>query len=92
MKIAITGKGEVGKTTLSGTLTFISSRTYKVFAIDADPDMNLANSMGIHSKITPHIQDEGLSKGEDRCRAGISVWGSFQDQPEDLRPPGDHVS
>jgi len=37
MKIAITGKGEVGKTTLSGTLTFLSSRTYKVFAIDAEP-------------------------------------------------------
>jgi CO dehydrogenase maturation factor len=50
MKIAVTGKGGVGKTTLSGTLAFILSRTYKVFAIDADPDMNLASSLGIHTK------------------------------------------
>lgn len=54
MKIAITGKGGVGKTTLSGTMACILSKTYKVFAIDADPDMNLASSLGIHTEITPY--------------------------------------
>ena len=64
MKIAITGKGGVGKTTLSGTLAFILSQAYKVFAIDADPDMNLASSMGIHYKITPISKMRDLIKEE----------------------------
>ena len=47
MKIAVTGKGGVGKTTLAGTLAIILSEKFKVYAIDADPDMNLAGSLGI---------------------------------------------
>ncbi|KKL75818.1 hypothetical protein LCGC14_2051130, partial [marine sediment metagenome] len=38
MKIAITGKGGVGKTTLAAGLAILFSRQGKrVFAIDADP-------------------------------------------------------
>ncbi|MCL7414105.1 MAG: AAA family ATPase [ANME-2 cluster archaeon] len=48
MKIAITGKGGVGKTTLAGTLARLISRDgMNVLAIDADPDMNLASALGI---------------------------------------------
>ncbi len=50
MKIAITGKGGVGKTTISSTLACILSENHDVFAIDADPDMNLASSLGIREK------------------------------------------
>lgn len=47
-KIAISGKGGVGKTTLAGML----ARQYAadgvpVLAIDADPDANLASSLGV---------------------------------------------
>jgi len=42
MKIAITGKGGTGKTTLSALLGYsFSSDGKKVFLIDADPDGNL---------------------------------------------------
>ena len=47
MKIAISGKGGVGKTLLSALLarTFAASG-YSVLAIDADPDANLAATLG----------------------------------------------
>ncbi|GAB4534435.1 MAG: carbon monoxide dehydrogenase accessory protein CooC [Thermodesulfovibrionia bacterium] len=48
MKIAITGKGGVGKTTISALLSYIyASEGRKVIAVDADPDANLASAFGI---------------------------------------------
>jgi CO dehydrogenase maturation factor len=48
MKIAITGKGGVGKTTLAGTLARLYAAAGRpVLAIDADPDANLAASVGV---------------------------------------------
>jgi CO dehydrogenase maturation factor len=48
MKIAVTGKGGVGKTTLSAILSHIfSARGRKVVAVDADPDANLAQAFGL---------------------------------------------
>ena len=48
MKIAITGKGGVGKSTLSAALALLLARRGKtVLAVDADPDANLAASLGM---------------------------------------------
>ncbi len=48
MKIAISGKGGVGKTTLAGCLArYLADRGHKVLAIDADPDANLPSAVGI---------------------------------------------
>jgi CO dehydrogenase maturation factor len=50
MKMAITGKGGVGKTTVSATLGHIySMEGRRVLAVDADPDANLAGAFGIHA-------------------------------------------
>ena len=47
MKIAITGKGGVGKTTLSSTLARLYAQEgRKVLAADADPDANLGLALG----------------------------------------------
>jgi len=48
MKIAITGKGGVGKTTFCALLSYVyASEGRRVFAVDADPDANLASALGI---------------------------------------------
>ncbi|OGV65862.1 MAG: carbon monoxide dehydrogenase [Lentisphaerae bacterium RIFOXYC12_FULL_60_16] len=47
MKLAVTGKGGVGKTTVSALLArTLAARGRKVIAIDADPDSNLAACLG----------------------------------------------
>jgi CO dehydrogenase maturation factor len=61
MKIAITGKGGVGKTTLAGTLARLLARDgMDVLAIDADPDMNLASALGIEEPPAPLTAYEDL--------------------------------
>ncbi len=50
MKIVISGKGGVGKTTISGTLARIfAEKGYKVIAVDSDPSMNLHTSIGVEN-------------------------------------------
>ena len=54
MKIAIAGKGGVGKTTISGTLCRILGQQGKdVLAIDGDPNPNLSVVLGIDKDATP---------------------------------------
>ncbi len=48
MKIAVSGKGGVGKTTLAALLIkFFRDQGKKVLAVDADPDANLALALGV---------------------------------------------
>lgn len=48
MKIAVTGKGGVGKTTIAGTLARVLARDgWQVLALDADSNPNLAVSLGV---------------------------------------------
>ena len=58
MKIAVSGKGGVGKTLVAGTLARLFAKDgYKVLAIDNDSAMNLSYTLGIDdetkSKIVP---------------------------------------
>ncbi|HUV02971.1 MAG TPA: AAA family ATPase [Desulfobacteria bacterium] len=57
MKIAVAGKGGVGKTTLAGTLARLFARDgQSVVAVDADPAMNLKFALGIE-KNPPSISE-----------------------------------
>jgi CO dehydrogenase maturation factor len=53
MKIAVTGKGGVGKTTIVGLMArILRDAGNTVIAIDADPDMNLPTILGIPESVT----------------------------------------
>ena len=54
IKIAIGGKGGVGKTTVCAVLAQLFAESgFDVLAIDADPDANLASALGVASEQSP---------------------------------------
>lgn len=80
MKIAVSGKGGVGKTTLSSSLAMAYSKAgLKVLMVDADPDANLAQALGIPAsemeKITPIAKMDDLV--EERTGAKPGAGGSI---------------
>ncbi len=80
MKVAISGKGGVGKTTIAGGLCReLAKRGYKVLAVDADPDSNLASAIGIPKEklegLTPIAEMTSLI--EERTGAKKGTYGGF---------------
>ena len=54
IKIAIGGKGGVGKTTVCAVMAQLFAESgFDVLAIDADPDTNLASALGVASEQSP---------------------------------------
>jgi CO dehydrogenase maturation factor len=84
MKLAISGKGGVGKTTFAALLIRTLSRDgRRVLAIDADPDANLAAALGIADadKITPIADMKDLVFERTGAQPG-SIGGYFSLNPK----------
>ncbi len=84
MKIAVSGKGGVGKTTFSALLIrTLNERGKHVLAIDADPDANLAAALGIADadKITPISEMKDLIFERTEAKPG-SIGGFFKLNPK----------
>ncbi|MHC4267297.1 MAG: ATP-binding protein [Planctomycetota bacterium] len=78
MKIAVSGKGGVGKTTLTASLAkLFADDGSKVIAIDADPDTNLAAALGVKDadKIIPLVELKELVK--ERTGSTSDEFGKF---------------
>ncbi len=73
MKVAVTGKGGVGKTTVAASLArALQSLGQDVVAVDADPDANLAGTLGYRGpEITP------LARLKHLIAERVGGWGGF---------------
>lgn len=61
MKVAVAGKGGVGKTTLVALFAREAvARGYRVLVVDADPDANLATTLGFPEPIAPLAEERDL--------------------------------
>ena len=74
-KIAMSGKGGVGKTTLASLLAYLMAETGQtVYAIDADPNPTLAQALGFPpesvARLTPIIAMEDLLAERTGARPG----------------------
>jgi CO dehydrogenase maturation factor len=76
MKLAITGKGGVGKTTLAGLLArAYAAEGRRVLAIDADPDANLASALGVAPDLAAALQP--ISKMKQLAKERTGADNSF---------------
>jgi CO dehydrogenase maturation factor len=83
VKIAISGKGGVGKTTLSAMLAAaMSLKGHNVVAIDADPDANLAAAFGLPLDEYPVFLAEMRDLIMERTGAKDAYGGYFKLNPK----------
>ncbi len=87
IKIAVAGKGGVGKTTITALLARIYAREgLKVIAVDADPASSLASALGVsedkRAEITPLSQMYDLIEERTGARPGEAFGGVFKLNPK----------
>lgn len=79
MKVAVSGKGGSGKTTLSGVLARLAGRWFgRALAIDGDPNPNLARALGIPHEgpwqlLPPDLLEAVEAEGGRKVRLTRSV-------------------
>lgn len=89
MKIAIAGKGGVGKTTIAGTLArMLADDGQKVMAIDGDADANLASALGcspeVAREIVPIAEMKDFIRERTGAGEGYGVMFKLNPQVDDI--------
>jgi len=100
--IAVTGKGGTGKTLIAALLICFLSKRYRVLAVDADPDSNLADALGIEGyktlgqirELFQHSRDEMGTMNKESWIEG-KIYGEVVFEADDFdllvmgRPEGE---
>ena len=95
MKVAITGKGGVGKSTLAGILAHLAKKSGKtVLAVDSDPDANLAFALGVSENERANIIPIALQTEliEERTQAKLKQFGQIFKLNPDISDVADRFS
>ncbi|MEM2937248.1 MAG: P-loop NTPase [Candidatus Bathyarchaeia archaeon] len=79
MKVAVSGKGGVGKTLIAAGLAyFLAKKGYKTIAIDADPSPNLALTLGLHPEEARKILPISENKELVESKTGTGYGGVYR--------------
>lgn len=84
MKIAVSGKGGVGKSTIAAALALtLAKRGQKILALDTDPDANFAGALGISEKAGIRPISAEIKLIEERTGVQTGEYGKvFKLNPE----------
>jgi len=84
VKIAISGKGGVGKSTIAAAIALtLAKKGQRVLALDADPDANFAAALGIPSNVEIPTISAQMKLIEERTGATVNEYGRvFKLNPE----------
>jgi CO dehydrogenase maturation factor len=87
IRIVITGKGGVGKTTITALLSHLFAQEgFRVLAVDGDPQQNLAVTLGVPQKdaekIVPVSQSTDYLREKTGAGLGISPGGLLTLNPD----------
>lgn len=79
MKIAVSGKGGVGKTLVAGALAYsFAKKGFKTIAIDADPSPNLALTLGVSLEEIREIVPVSENRPLIELKTGTMFSGVYQ--------------
>ena len=79
MKVAVSGKGGVGKTLVAAGLAYsLAKKGFKTIAIDADPSPNLALTLGLSSEEAGRILPISENKQLVEAKTSTGYAGVFR--------------
>lgn len=86
MKIAVSGKGGVGKTTISaGLAKYFAAKGYVVYAVDADPDLSLGTVLELPDEKITHLKPiVDMRDAMAQVHGGNGAFFSLNPQVDDL--------